>query len=223
MTNLRHTRRAALAACAALACGAALAGPLDDGAILRKLALDHFQANEAQAGILLKGAKDGPEHFGVYFWLAKESGKDLHSILRLRLEGKSWSVIFTTLRVDVNRIFIALPRPPGPPYGKAYGYWAHGPGSGKGPAGKSVFHPGSPRNDGRNIVLTDIEICDWINAAVLAGTLGLEPQVVLDRRSAGEPLAAIAGKTYREKHPAERERPRHEPPPRGDSKKKGRF
>ena len=154
--------------------------PSDDVSVLKSLYRQHFKPDDVQFSILLSGSKDGPEHLGVYCFLSKESGRDYNYILSLRRSGDSWQVIFGKLRIDIGRIFVSLPSQPGPPYGKAYGYWK------KSPKAK--------------VRLADVEIADWVNARVLSVSLGIGADEVLARRGKGEKIEAIAGKSYREKH-----------------------
>ncbi|UCF81092.1 MAG: hypothetical protein JSV08_01330 [Acidobacteriota bacterium] len=154
--------------------------PSDDVSVLKSLYREHFKPDDVQFGVLLKGSRDGPEHLAVYCYLSKESGRDYNYILGLRRGGDSWQVVFEKLKIDVGGIFVSLPSRPGPPYGKAYGYWKK-----------------EPRTKVR---LTDVEIVDWVNARVLSASLGIGADEVLARRANGEKISAIAGKTYREKH-----------------------
>jgi hypothetical protein len=156
--------------------------PSDDESVLKNLYHRYFKPDDAQFAVLLSGSKDGPGHLAVYCYLSKESGKDYNYILGLRRSGDSWQVIFGKLKIDVGGIFVSLPRRPGPPHGKAYGYWK------KSPEAK--------------VRLTDVEIADWINARVLSVSLGIGADEVLARRGKGEKIASIAGKTSREKHKA---------------------
>jgi hypothetical protein len=173
--------------------------PSDDVSVLKSLYREHFKPDDVQFSVLLKGSKDGPEHLAVYCYLSKESGRDYDYILGLRLGGDSWQVVFEKLKIDVGGIFVSLPSRPGPPYGKAYGYWKK-----------------EPRTKVR---LTDVEIVDWMNARVLSVSLGIGAGEVLARRANGEKVSAIAGKAYREKHkggpPAEKEKTKKKGKSRG--------
>jgi hypothetical protein len=154
--------------------------PSDDVSVLKSLYREHFKPDDVQFSVLLSGSRDGPGHLGVYCYLSRESGRDYNYILGLRRSGDSWQLIFEKLKIDVGRIFVSLPTRPGPPYGKAYGYWKKAPKT--------------------KVRLTDVEIADWINARVLSVSLGIGVDEVLARRGKGEKVSAIAGKTYREKH-----------------------
>jgi hypothetical protein len=156
----------------------------DDDTVIKRVTVEYFKPRDSDFTLIMNGSRDGLDHLGVYFWLSKESGRDINTILKLRLEGLSWSVVFGRVGVDIGRVFITLPRDPGPPYGKAYGYWRHGPGS----RGRTT------------IVLTDAEICDWVNARSFSVALGIDAGTYLERRGRGEAAVVIAGKTYREKH-----------------------
>ena len=59
----------------------------------------------------------------VVLFLAAESGRSLHDIVRMRAHGRSWEVIFGRLGVSLDVLFRGVHKDPGPPYGKAWGHW----------------------------------------------------------------------------------------------------
>ena len=59
----------------------------------------------------------------VALFLAKQSGRPLDFIVSLRSQGVSWSLIFGKCGVPVDILYAGIDRDPGPPYGKAWGYW----------------------------------------------------------------------------------------------------
>ena len=113
---------------------------------------------------------------------ARESGKSLRFILDLRLSGLSWWEVRARLGVTPDKVIIALPRNPGPPYGKAHGHYKNKRGA---------------RNNA--LVVTDSEFVDWIGARVLSATYGVEAIVVLEARAAGVSLADYTVKKKKER------------------------
>jgi len=194
--------------------GGAFAG--DDFSTLTRLVKDHFKSSDGAMELLGKNAKDGPDHYGVYFWLSKESGKDVNYVLRLRLAGDSWSVVFTKLDVDINKIFVTMPQPPGPPYGKAYGHWKHGGGhhgKGKQKGAKGKYRPPA---------LTDVEVCDWVNARAISVALSVDLKTVLDRRSAGQTIFHVAAQMKKEKDAPSHEKDKPDKDEHGKPEGKGK-
>jgi hypothetical protein len=59
----------------------------------------------------------------VVLFLARHSGRSIDFIVGLRSKGLSWSVIFHKAGVPYHVLFTGIDRDPGPPYGKAWGYW----------------------------------------------------------------------------------------------------
>ncbi len=59
----------------------------------------------------------------VALFLAAESGRPLHDIVRKRAKGHSWEAIFAKLGVSMDVLFRGVHKDPGPPYGKAWGHW----------------------------------------------------------------------------------------------------
>ena len=111
----------------------------------------------------------------VLLFLAAESGKSLRFVLDLRLGGLSWWEIRARLGVPPERVIVVLPRDPGPPYGKAHGYYKK--------------HPKGQKTE---VVLTDTEFADWVGVRVLSKSYGVEPMVVLEARRSGLQIADVA-------------------------------
>jgi hypothetical protein len=66
----------------------------------------------------------------VILFLARQSGRPPAFFVDLRAGGASWSVVFAKARIPMDVLFVGIDRDPGPPYGKAWGYWRkHGRGS----------------------------------------------------------------------------------------------
>src|SRR5262245_6363114 len=63
----------------------------------------------------------------VVLFLAHECGRPPEAIVDLRARGLSWSMIFTRVGVPYEVLFDGIERDPGPPYGKAWGYWRKNP------------------------------------------------------------------------------------------------
>ncbi len=59
----------------------------------------------------------------VALFLAKQSGRPLDFIVSLHSQGVSWSLIFGKCGVPIDLLYAGIDRDPGPPYGKAWGYW----------------------------------------------------------------------------------------------------
>ena len=63
----------------------------------------------------------------VALHLARASGVDLDVILDWRRHGISWFDIGHRCRVGPEFYYVELPSDPGPPYGRAWGYWRRHP------------------------------------------------------------------------------------------------
>lgn len=67
----------------------------------------------------------------VVLFLARESGRSVDFIVGLRAGGMAWAAVFDRCRVAPDVLFVGIPRDPGPPYGKAWGYWKNQAGESK--------------------------------------------------------------------------------------------
>ena len=95
-------------------------------------------------------------------------------ILDLRLRGLSWWDITVRLGVRPSRLYLAVPADPGPPYGKAWGYWRKHPHARKG-----------------TVVISDREFCDIVGAQVVGRAYNVSPREILDRRRAGSRFGGV--------------------------------
>lgn len=95
-------------------------------------------------------------------------------ITELRLGGRSWLDITLELGVGPEIFYVDFGRDPGPPYGKAWGYYRK-----------------TPRAQWRTIRLTDAEIVDLANVRLCADHYRLAPARVVELRR---------GRAYAELH-----------------------
>lgn len=179
---MRSMLRMALAALVAAVAGpAAHAGSIDwsgsiglsvgDHAYLN-LSLSHFGRDGTEALHVARRLSHPETELPVLLFLAGESGRPSSFILDLRLQGLSWWEIRARVGVPPERVIVALPRDPGPPYGKAHGHYKHGK------------HRGSD-----SFVISDAEFTDWVGVRVLSTAYGIEPIIVFEARRAGVSLA----------------------------------
>ena len=73
----------------------------------------------------------------VILFVARQCGQPVEAIVDLRARGLAWSVIFTQVHVSPDVLFVGIDQDPGPPYGKAWGYWKKN-GSAKGLSDEDV-------------------------------------------------------------------------------------
>ena len=140
------------------------------------LSAAHFGSDQAESNDLARQLADPREDLPVLLFLAAESGRTTSFILDLRLGGMSWWEIRARLGIAPERVVVALPRDPGPPYGKAWGHYRNHPGGKKAP---------------RSVALTDAEFSDWIGARVVSRAYDIDVVMVLESRSQGRSLAEM--------------------------------
>ena len=110
----------------------------------------------------------------VALHLARVSGVQLEVILDWRKSGLTWYDVTHRCRQDSYIYHVDLPSDPGPPYGRAWGYWRQ-----------------HPRRDVR---LSDDEIRHFTTLRALADYSRRPPSDVLRDRRAGKSPREIAGR-----------------------------
>jgi len=128
----------------------------------------------------------------VILFLAKESGRPVDFIVDLRARGLSWSVIFTRLDLPVDVLFVGIDRDPGPPFGRAWGYWRKNP---------------------RGVRLSDADVTGLVQLQIGARTSGLAPFELARARGQGKRVVALVaerkGRPYHQGKPAHAKGHRH--------------
>ena len=125
---------AALALIAAVPAGAAgfydvtlNMGLGDDQRVFLNVTNDYFAPAPAVATALVQRAASPVDDFPVILLLARAGRRSPEEILKLRREYLSWSDIMFRMNISPSALFTGINRDPGPPYGKAWGYWKKHP------------------------------------------------------------------------------------------------
>lgn len=123
--------------------------------------------------------------YPVLLFLSYHSRKDVDFIFSLRREGLTWWDISVRFGIPVSVYFVDLNYKPGPPYGKAYGYWKK-----------------HKRNANYKFVLTDTEVYDLISLQIASRYYGMSPEEVIKMRSSGVNFKHIITNQYWKRHAA---------------------
>ena len=109
----------------------------------------------------------------VALHLARVSGTDIDVIVDLRRSGLSWYDVTRRCERTVRVYYVDLPADPGPPYGRAWGYWR--------------------KNQRGDFVMSDDEIRAYVQLGALSQHAGKSPSEVLKLRKGGRSPVEIAG------------------------------
>ncbi len=206
-------RMAALAAVVALGGGSrpALAGASfdflfsmdrvgNDNQYFLNLAVSNYGYDRAVLEPVLPRLRYVEADLPVVLFLAHASGRSVQVIVDLRAGGLSWSVVFTRLHVPFDLLFAGIDRDPGPPYGKAWGYWRKNP---------------------RAVQLTDGDVRGLAQVQVGARTAGLSPFDLARGKGQGKAVAVMVAE--KKNRPYDKGRPEQAGgPPPGKGKPKGK-
>ncbi len=99
----------------------------DDSQLFLHLAVGDYGYPRSAIEPCLPRLRYVEEDLPVVLFLAHQSGRPVDFIVGLRSQGLSWAVIFSRVAVPYDVLFVGIDRDPGPPYGKAWGYWRKNP------------------------------------------------------------------------------------------------
>lgn len=116
------------------------------------------------------------EHLPVVGLLSRRAEAPPERILALRGEGLSFLDISIRLGLGPEIFHVPIAANPGPPYGKAWGYYKK-----------------TPRARWNTIVLSDREVVDLVNLKLCVDHYRVAPERVIDLRRRGQGFAAIHG------------------------------
>jgi hypothetical protein len=124
------------------------------------------------------------DDFPVVGFLAYHSHRSPQFILHLRSEGYPWYEIFYRLNVDPGVLFVGIDHDPGPPYGKAWGYWK-----------KNRHAGGHPR-----VRFSDRDVVGLVKVQTASRHFGASPYAVMESQREGRRVEVYTASRWRDKH-----------------------
>jgi len=113
---------------------------------------------------------------------AREARVGPDVIVNLRLSGKSWMDITLHYGLSPQIFYVPFAVDPGPPYGKAWGYYKK-----------------KPKNKWREIRLADRDIVNFVNLKFVSGHYGYSANEVVKMRGSGKSFVKIHGEVKKGK------------------------
>jgi hypothetical protein len=124
-----------------------------------------------------------PDDLAVALFISQQSGKSLQAIFELRRGRLSWWDIGVRVGVPVDAWFVPVTATPGPPYGRAYGYWKK--------------HRANPAYRFR---LSDDETRHLVAVRVVHGYYGVPVEQAMAWRKDGHNVCVMTTRVYRGRH-----------------------
>jgi len=196
MNHVKHLTFVALLSLTPSLAAAGDLGPLEPLADLHRAVRESLGLPEPLIVQLLeKGAPE--EHLPVIGLIAERARIAPEKVFDLHRSGLSFLDISIRFGLGPEIFYVPIERDPGPPYGKAWGYYKK-----------------TPRAKWNTIVLSDREIVDLANLRLCVDFYGVPADRVIRLRSGGKDFVAIHGEL------AHGGKPGKEPP--GQAKGKGK-
>ena len=98
-----------------------------DDQVFLNVAVQHYGYGRADLEPVLPRIRAVELDLPVVLFLAQESHRPIREVVDLRERGLPWNDVFVRVGVPCERLFVGVDRDPGPPYGKAWGYWKKHP------------------------------------------------------------------------------------------------
>lgn len=160
----------------------------DDGIKSFYLAIgNHYNVPEKEIIIVRK--KNIPDdELPIVYFLARKAGVSPGVIIKLRLGGKSWWEITVHFGLNAGIYYVPVKSNPGPPYGKAYGHFKN-----------------KKKNEWHKIVLTDLEIINFVNLRFISEHYGYSADEVIKMREKGKSFVVINTEVKKNKGQAKKQ------------------
>jgi hypothetical protein len=124
-----------------------------------------------------------PDDLAVFLHVCSQSRLAPQVVFSYRRQGLSWYDVGVRAGLPVSVWYVPVTRDPGPPYGKAYGYWKK--------------HQRDPHY---NVRLTDRQARDLVAVRMAHEYYGVAPEVAMDWRRNGSNVQAIMTREYHTRH-----------------------
>ncbi|MCE5311823.1 MAG: hypothetical protein LLF86_01580 [Nitrospiraceae bacterium] len=142
---------------------------------------DYYHVPEREV-IIIRDRRIPDEELPVVFFLSKHAHVAPAIIVDMRLRGMSWMDITLHYRLHPDIYYVPLKKKPGPPYGKAYGYYMN-----------------RPKKDWHKIRLHDRDVVNLVNLRFISEYHAYSPDNVVVMRSKGHNFAVIDNDVRKEK------------------------
>jgi hypothetical protein len=123
-----------------------------------------------------------PDDLAVFFHICHESRLAPEVVYRYRRMGLSWYDVGIRAGLPTQVWYVPVERDPGPPYGKAHGYWRN--------------HD----HDGRHAKLSDRQVRDLVSVRMAHEYYGVSPEVARNWRREGCDVRTMMTREYRSRH-----------------------
>jgi len=134
---------------------------------------NYYSVPEPQV-VEIRQRKIPEEELPVVFFIARRAQVKPEVIVDLRLGGYSWYDISVKYGIYPDAYYVPLESPPGPPYGNAYGYYRN-----------------KPRNEWREILLSDEDIVNLVNLRFISESNHYKPEKIVEMRKEGNQFVVI--------------------------------
>ncbi len=155
----------------------------DDGRLWLDIASRHYDYDP----VLVRGWAPryaDPDDFAVALFLARTSGRNPDVIFAMRSQRLSWWDIGLRVGVPVDAWFVAYDGDPGPPYGRAYGYWRK-----------------HQRNPKYRVILNDRDCRDLVALRMAHSYYGVPPAQAMQWRRENRNVQRMMVNEYQHRHP----------------------
>lgn len=134
---------------------------------------DYYRVPERSL-IVVRERQIPDDEVPVVFFIAQQARVSPEAIIDLRLKRKSWMDITLHHGLSPQIFYVPLAVDPGPPYGKAWGYYKK-----------------KPKNKWKEIRLADADIVNFVNLKFVSGHYGYSPDKVVKMRGSGKSFVKI--------------------------------
>jgi hypothetical protein len=137
------------------------------------LAVASFFGVPEREVIVIRERRIPDDEIPVALYIAQRAHVAPAAVVDLRLRGRSWWDVSVHFGLGPDVYYLPVAVAPGPPYGKAYGYYK------------------KPRNQWRTIVLSDADLVNLVNLRFLSGHHKTPPERIIDLRGKKRGFVAI--------------------------------
>jgi hypothetical protein len=137
------------------------------------LAVSNYYHVPEREVIVVRDRRVRDDEIPVVFFIAQRARVAPATIVDLRLRGLSWWNISVRYHLGADVYYVPVAKAPGPPYGKAYGYYK------------------KPRTQWHTIVLSDADVVNLVELRFLSDYYRVPPDRVIEVRASRGDFVAV--------------------------------